>query len=84
MGESRLKILIDMIPDKFPTSEEDWEYNGPLSSSPEIHMATIGTVIGSFIGLSKTIREEISEEPQYLLGFAFVSFILAYIYGEKK
>lgn len=84
MEESRLKILIDMLPDKFPTSERDWEYNGPLSTSSELHLATIGTVIGAFIGLSKTIREEISEEPHYLFGFAFVSFILAYIYGEKK
>jgi len=73
-----------MIPDKFPTSESDWAYNGPLSSSSEIHMATIGSVIGAFIGLSKTLREEVSEEPQYLLGFAFVTFIIAYIYGEKK
>lgn len=73
-----------MIPEKLPTSEEDWHYNGLLSYSTEWHMATIGIVIGAFIGLNKRIREEISEEPHYLLGFAFVSFILTYIYGEKN
>lgn len=72
------------LPDKFPTSESDWKYNGPFSSSAEIHMAIVGVAVGLFLGLSETIREEASEEPQYLLGFAVISFVVAYIIGDKN
>lgn len=72
------------LPDKFPTSESDWKYNGPFSNSSEMHMGIIGIGIGLFLGLSETIREEISEEPHYFIGLAIVSFIIAYTIGDKN
>lgn len=67
----------------FPTSEEDLDYNGPLSYSGEIHMAIIGVGVGLVLLGSKTLRKEIMKEPQYLIGSAIITYLIGeYIYGD--
>lgn len=64
----------------FPKNESSWKYNGPFSYVSEWHMATIGFSVGFILAGSKTIRKELSKEPQYFLGSLVIGIVLRVIY----
>jgi len=69
---------------RISTTEKDDEYDGFLSYSAEIHMATIGFGAGFFLGQSKTIREELNKEPQYFIGFLLFGWMVGILYKDTE
>jgi hypothetical protein len=50
------------------SSEQQFSYNGPLSTYAEVHSLLIGLAAGLLAGWSQPIRSDLREEPHAAIG----------------
>jgi hypothetical protein len=60
------------------STEQSFQYNGPLSTFTEWHSFLFGVLPGIALGWSRTIRREIRNEPHYALGGLLAGSLAAF------